>query len=103
MQQRSLSAMNAPADVDVIDPVSQVLESTDTWFGHRVQELEATAKEFAASHAAAGQPRHDVAHAAPLEVEVLLARRGDEVLQSWADRVRVKMRAAIQLDIESLH
>jgi len=95
--------MNVSTDGDVIDPVSHVLETTDVWFGHKVQELETAAREFAASHAAAGQPRHDVAHTAPLEVEILLARRGDEILQSWADRIRAKMRGAIELEVESLY
>jgi len=29
--------MNVSTDGDVIDPVSHVLETTDVWFGHKVQ------------------------------------------------------------------
>src|SRR5688500_8709922 len=83
-----------------VDSVSQVLRKTDVWFAYRIHELENQAKELAASHAAIGQPRHDQEHPGPLEVEVLLAKRGTEIILNWADRIRIKILGAMEREIE---
>lgn len=72
-----------------VDSVSQILRKTDVWFAYRIHELENQARELAASHASIGQPRHDQEHPGPLEVEVLLAKRGTEIILNWADRIRI--------------
>jgi hypothetical protein len=85
-----------------IDPVSDVLRRTDVWFAYRVDELEKVANELAASHAAVGQPRHDLTPSGPLHMEVVLANRATEVLHNWADRVRVRMHGAMEREVEAL-
>jgi hypothetical protein len=95
-------APDEPQDEKQLDPVSQVLRKTDVWFAYRIDDAEKQARELAATHAAVGQPRHDLTHTAPLPMEVLLAQRGTELLQNWADRVRVRMQGAMEQAVEEL-
>ncbi|HEY2164322.1 MAG TPA: hypothetical protein VGH04_10040 [Gemmatimonadaceae bacterium] len=82
--------------------IHEMAKATDAWFEREVGVLERDARSLAADWAGKGLPRHDVARAAPLEVEQFLAGRCAETFRQWVDRVRVKMRDRIAREAESI-
>ena len=82
--------------------VHSVTKKTDLWFDREVFTLERDTRTEAASWAAQGLPRHDLARVDPLEIELVLAGRCVELFRQWVGRVRVRMRDAIATEAEGI-
>lgn len=88
--------VDAPSDVPD-GGVHTITRATNYWFNMNVALLEKSARQYARDWAEKGLPRHDVPPTSPLVVEEVLGRRAAEIFREWGDRVRVKVRDAIEL------
>lgn len=95
------SLHDAPAQ-ETADPVHDALKGVDVWFGHEIHALEQEARDLAEQHALLGQPRHDLRRDGPLEMELLLEKRGAGILHQWITRVRRGLQGAVETETERL-
>jgi len=92
--------VEAPSDVEA-GGLHAITRATNYWFNMNVALLEKSARQYAHDWAAKGLPHHDAPRTTPLPIEDVLARRASELFREWCDRVRVKVRDAIELGSQS--